>query len=71
VATPQNKFEILSSRVIQCEIKGRIVKSIRMAAVKYFRCGEEGHKCRECPLWRKKEKKMERIARPVQRKAHQ
>jgi len=22
--------------------------------VKCFRCGEEGHKCRECPLWKKK-----------------
>jgi len=55
VATPQNKFEILSSRVMQYGMEGRIVKSIRMAAVKYFRYGEEGHKCRECPLWRKKE----------------
>jgi len=50
VATPQNKFEILSSRVMQCGIERRIVKSMRMAAVKYFRCGGEGHKCRECLL---------------------
>ena len=24
--------------------------------VKYFKCGEKEHKCRECPLWVKKEK---------------
>ena len=24
--------------------------------VKCFRCGVEGHKCRECPLWVKKER---------------
>jgi len=71
VATPQNKFEILSSRVMQCGMEGRIVRSMRTAAVKCFMCGEEGHKCREYPLWRKKEKKVERVAHPVQGKAHQ
>jgi len=71
VATPQNKFEILSSRVMQCGIERRIVRSMRMAAVKCFRCGEEGHKCRECPLWRKKEKEVERVTCPVQGKVHQ
>jgi len=71
VAMPQNKFEILSSRVMQCGMEGRIVRSMRMVAVKCFMCGEEGHKCRECPLWRKEEKKVERIVHPVQRKVYQ
>jgi len=44
---------------------------MRMVAVKCFRYREEGHKCRECPLWRKKEKVVERVACPVQKKAHQ
>jgi len=50
VATPQNKFEILSSRVMQCGIEERVVRSMRTAAVRCFKCEEEGHKCRECPL---------------------
>jgi len=50
IATLQNKFEILSSRVMQCKIEERVVKSIRTVAVRCFKCGEERHKCRECPL---------------------
>jgi len=50
VVIPQNKFEILSSRVMQCGVEERAVRSMRMVAVRYFKCGEEGHKCRECPL---------------------
>jgi len=50
VTTPQNKFEILSSRVIQYGVKEKIIKSMRVAVVKCFKYGEAGHKCRECPL---------------------
>jgi len=35
--------------------------------VECYKCGEEGHKYKECLLW----KKVERVARPVQEKAHQ
>ena len=56
---------------MQCEMEERIVRSMRMAAVKCFRCGEERYKCRKCLLWRKKEKKVERVVRSVQGKAHQ
>jgi len=65
---PQNKFEILSSRVMQCGVEERVVKSMRTVTVRCFKCGEEGHKCRECPLW---ERKVKRVARPKERKAHQ
>ena len=79
---PQNKFEILKSQVMQCGVKERIVRSIRMEAVRCFKCGKEGHKCRECPLWVKKEKvarvatpqkaqQKERPARPVRGKAQE
>ena len=50
VAISQSKFEILSNRVMQYEMEERIVRSMRMAAVKCFRYGEEGHKYRKCPL---------------------
>ena len=60
---PQNKFEVLSSRVMQCGEGERTIRSFRTSGVKCFRCGEEGHKCRECPLWVKKEKAA-RVARP-------
>ena len=79
---PQNKFEILKSQVMQCGVEERIVRSIRMEAVRCFKCGKEGHKCRECPLWVKKEKvarvatpqkaqQKERPARPVRGKAQE
>ena len=69
--TPQNKFEILSSRVMQCGIEERVVRSVRTVGVKCFKCGGEGHKCRECPLWikRKNEEKAACVASP--RKAQQ
>jgi len=46
---PQNKFEVLRSRVMQCGVKERTIRSVRMV-VKYFKCRKEGHKCRMCPL---------------------
>jgi len=50
VVMPQNKFEILSSRVMQCRVEEKSVRSMRMVVVRYFKCGEEGYKYRECPL---------------------
>jgi len=47
---PQNKFEVLKSRVMQCGIEERVVRSMRMVVVRCFRCREEGHKCRECVI---------------------
>jgi len=52
VATPQNKLEVLSSRVMQCGMEERTIRSMGIA-VRCFKYGEEGHKCRECPLWQK------------------
>jgi len=64
----QNKFEVLRSRMMQCEIEERAVRSMRTVVVKCFKCGERGHKCRECPLW---ERKLKRVACPDGGKAHQ
>jgi len=65
---PQNKFKILRSQVMQCGVEERVVRSTRTVVVRCFKCGREGHKCRECPLW---EKKVKRVARSNGRKAHQ
>ena len=65
VEMPRNKFEVLRSRVMQCGTEERVVRSMRTAVVKCFRCGEEGHKYRMCP------KKEKRVARPRKGKAHQ
>jgi len=54
---PQNKFEVLTSRVIQCDVKERIIRKQEAVEVECFKCREKGHKCRVCPLW-KEEKKL-------------
>ena len=46
----------------------RVVRGARRKVVRCFKCREEGHKCRECPLW---EKKVKRVARPDKGEAHQ
>jgi len=65
VEIPQNKFEVLRSRVMQCSVTEGVVRSMRVAVVKCFRCGDKGHKCRVCP------KKEKRVACPREGKAHQ
>jgi len=43
---------------MQCNVKERIIRKQEVVEVEYFKYGEKGHKCRECPLW-KKEKKLQ------------
>jgi len=47
-AIPLNKFEILSSRVIQSGDKGRMIRRVEAVVVECYKCGEKEHKCREC-----------------------
>jgi len=62
----QNKFEMLSSRVIRCKVELRRQETEEKSwVVECFKCGEEEHKCRECPLW-ERERKM----RVVEEAAH-
>jgi len=49
-------------------VEERIIRSIKMVAVRCFKCGEEGHKCRECSLW---ERKVKRMTCPKKGKVHQ
>jgi len=65
---PPNKFEVLSSRVIQCGVEERTIRRYEVVVVEYFKCGEKRHKCRECPLWEKK-KRVACVAKP--QKVHQ
>jgi len=44
---PQNKFEILSSRMMQCGVKERSIKRQEVVGVECFKCGEREHKCKE------------------------
>jgi len=48
--TPQNKFEVLSSRVMQCDVKERMIRKQEIVKVECFKCREKGHKYRECPF---------------------
>ena len=55
---PQNKFEVLASRVMKCGVELRRQKTIESSwVVECFKYGEKEHKCKECPLWKKIEKK--------------
>jgi len=53
---------------MQCNVEERVVRSTRTVAVRCFKYGEEGHKCRECPLWKRK---LKRVARSNGGKAYQ
>ena len=55
--TPQNKFKVLSSRMMQCDVKEGMIRKQETVRVECFKCREKGHKCRECSLW-KGEKKL-------------
>jgi len=45
---PQNKFEVLKSRVMQYGVEERTIRSVRVV-VECFKYGKEGHRYRECP----------------------
>ena len=67
---PQNKFEVLRSRVMQCGVEERMIRRHEVVVVECFKCGEKGHKYRECPLWKERvEGRVVHVARP--QKAHQ
>ena len=66
--TSPNKFEVLSSRVMQYGVEERMIRKYETVVVECFKCGEKGHKCKECPLWEKKERVVH-VAKP--QKAHQ
>ena len=66
---PQNKFEVLSSRVMQCDVRETTIRRQETVEVECFKCGEKGHKCRECPIWKGEKKlqvvkKVARVAMP-------
>jgi len=50
IAVPQNKFRVLGSRVMQCGVEERVIRRQELVVVECFKCGEKGHKCRECLL---------------------
>jgi len=60
---PKNKFEVLRSKVMQCGVEERMIRRHEVVVVECFKCGEKGHKCKECLLWEKT--KEERRARRV------
>jgi len=48
---------------MQCGVEEKTIRSIRMLGMKCFRYRKEEHKCRECPLWLKRER-VACVARP-------
>ena len=62
-AVGRNRFKVLKSRVMQCELKEVRRQKVERDMVKCFECGQEGHKKWECP--QKKERRKEEAA-PLQ-----
>jgi len=62
---PQNKFEVLKSRVMQYGVREKMIRRIGAVEIKYYKCGEIGHKCRECPLWKKAKEEKKRVEERV------
>jgi len=52
---PQNKFEMLSSWMMQCGIEERTIRRQEKVVVEYFKYGEKEHKYKECSLRKEKE----------------
>ena len=48
---------------MQCGVEERVIRRQELVVVECFKCGEKGHKCRGCLLWRKmkKERKLRRV----------
>ena len=61
---PQNKFEVLTSRVMQYNVRETMIRKQEMVRVECFKYGKEEHKCRECPLW-KGEKELQVVGEAV------
>jgi len=57
--TKGNRFEALSSRVMQCGVREMKWQVMEEKGVKYFVCREKGHKKWECPRKDKKSREME------------
>jgi len=79
---PQNKFEVLRSRIIQCRVERRTIRRVGVIEVKCFKYGEKRHKCKEYLLWVRKENAVhrarsqkvqqeEKLAYPVKGKAQE
>jgi len=53
---------------MQCGVREKTIRRVGAVEVKCYKCGEMGHKCREYPLWKKKER-VACVAKP--QKVHQ
>jgi len=67
---------------MQYRVEGRTIRRMGIVEVECFKCGEKGHKYKECPLWVRKERAIhvarpqktqqkERLACPIEGKAQE
>jgi len=56
---PQNRFKVLSSRVMRCgvEIRRQKSESKEEKIIQCFKCKKDGHQWKECPKRKKEERK--------------
>ena len=45
---------------MQYDVREMMIRKQETVKVECFKCGEKGHKCRECPIW-KGEKKLRMV----------
>ena len=58
----------MKSRVIQCRVKKRTIRRVKIVEVECFKCGKSKHKCKRYLLWERRER-VAHVARS--QKAHQ
>jgi len=46
---------------MQCGVREKTIRRIGVVEIECYKCGEMGHKCKECPLWKKVKEEKKRV----------
>jgi len=52
---------------MQCGVSKKSIRRAGVVEVECYKCEEAGHKCRECPLWKKAKEEKRRVEEKAMR----